>query len=542
MYFKNSAKYLCSLIAVAALSGCGGEEDLPDSLLCAALEGTTYYSTTLEESGRTQTGINLGHWRIDFAKGEALMFQSDVGMAGQYQCTESSVELTLDGSTQTLQFNDDLTRLAFNPFGGDNLDYVRSDSLSGNAHPCDLVRGREYTEPEVSVSSEDDNEAVGSAIAFSETGQSVDVRLQGIDGYTGIFECSTGELHIHRDEADTQPVIVNIAGDGAAVEFTSDDLTYRLSAIDNGGGMACIDLYDPVCGIDINPDQCKDDDCPLGVYKTYSNSCYAGLDNAPVVFNDECGELEGQPVEDEATACTLEYAPVCSAVTVTEPCLTAPCPRQVFETFGNRCTSDVADARFLSEGECGDDKEGQEVTDLNGYFACPAVYLPVCGKIATDLECITAPCPTHTYRTFGNSCEAGLSLAGFVSEGECPERLAGEPVTGEPVVVMADELPEPAAGIDVVEAGIEGDVLTVTLSYGGCDPHHHGLTVHNAFMESDPVQVQYRFVPVVNQLCRALLTTEFQYDLTPLKLAYQKAYQTQAGEIVLKGLGTYRFK
>ncbi len=541
MNLRNSAKYLCSLIAAAALTGCGGDEDLPDSLLCAALEGTSYFTTTLEESGNTPSGINLGHWRIHFAKGEAQMFQSDIGMVGQYQCSESSVELTLNGSSQTLQFNEDLTRLAFNPFGGDDLDYVRNDSVSGNALQCDQVRGREYTGPELPVSSENDDGSTGSAIAFSETGQSADVRLQGSDGYTGIFECSTGELHIHRDETDTEPVVVTISGDGEMLEFTIDDIGYQLTAVDNGDGMACIEIYDPVCGIDLNPDQCRDDACPLGVYKTYSNSCFAGLANAPVVFSDECGELEGQAVKDEQTACTLEYAPVCAAATVIEPCLTAPCPRQVFETFGNRCAADVADARFLSDGECGDDKEGQEVTDLNGYFACPAVYLPVCGKIATDLQCVTAPCPTHTYRTFGNSCEAGLFLAGFVSEGECPEGLAGEQVTGEPVVVMADELPEPVGGIKVVEADIKGDVLAVTLTYGGCDPHHHSLTVHNAFMESNPVQVQYRFVPVVNQLCRALITTDFQYDLTPLKLAYQKAYKTQSGEIVLEGLGTYRF-
>src|SRR5690606_18968234 len=119
--------------------------------------------------------------------------------------------------------------------------------------------------------------------------------------------------------------------------------------------------------------------------------------------------------------------------------------------------------------------------------------------------------------------------------------IAGEPVTGEPVVVMIDELPERPTGINVVESSIEGDVLTVTISYSGCEQHHHSLNVHNAFLESQPVQAQYRFVPVVEQACDAVFTTEFKYDLTPIKLAYQQAYQVLAGEVVLPGLGNYQF-
>lgn len=65
---------------------------------------------------------------------------------------------------------------------------------------------------------------------------------------------------------------------------------------------------------------------------------------------------------ETATACTMEYAPVCGEVQV--QCITAPCP-PMRQTFSNRCMLDANTlAKFVAEGEC--EKED---------FSCPQ-YAP----------------------------------------------------------------------------------------------------------------------------------------------------------------------
>ena len=58
--------------------------------------------------------------------------------------------------------------------------------------------------------------------------------------------------------------------------------------------------------------------------------------------------------EDDGIACADIYAPVCSAQLQNIQCITTPCPVGIHKTFPNRCESDAAKAIFLSEGECGD--------------------------------------------------------------------------------------------------------------------------------------------------------------------------------------------
>lgn len=70
----------------------------------------------------------------------------------------------------------------------------------------------------------------------------------------------------------------------------------------------------------------------------------------------ECGApQQGQtspanPGEEEATVCTMEYAPVCASVAV--QCIKAPCPA-IEQTFGNKCMMNGNKlATFLHDGEC----------------------------------------------------------------------------------------------------------------------------------------------------------------------------------------------
>ena len=52
---------------------------------------------------------------------------------------------------------------------------------------------------------------------------------------------------------------------------------------------------------------------------------------------------------------------------------------------------------------------------------CTHIYKPVCGSIDTGIRCVTTPCPSVEFKTYGNACFACADNAvdGFI-EGECP--------------------------------------------------------------------------------------------------------------------------
>lgn len=311
----------------------------------------------------------------------------------------------------------------------------------------------------------------------------------------------------------------------------------------DGDGTACDAVYAPVCSVELQNIQCITGPCPIGVHKTFPNQCESEAAKALFLSEGECGELEGQlyydekPVEEEPIACTKEYNPVCAAETSIEPCTTLPCPVMQHKTFGNPCMAHAAKARIVQEGECGK-LEGTPVTQFEG--ACPAVVDPVCGKAPAGIACITQPCPTHAYKTFGNGCEASLARAAVVLDDECGT-LEGTAAFAEPPVTVVGKLATTAKEVKVDKVRFDGDRLFVTLGYSGCDEQHFDLQVSRVFMESYPVQSATAFIPAVNDLCLAYFTTDFAYDLIPLKHAYQQAYQQESGEIVLRGIGSYKF-
>ncbi len=63
----------------------------------------------------------------------------------------------------------------------------------------------------------------------------------------------------------------------------------------------CPAVYMPVCAIVTEPIVCVTSPCiPPKHYKTFANSCAAEAAGAEVVLYDECGRLEGQPVDSIA--------------------------------------------------------------------------------------------------------------------------------------------------------------------------------------------------------------------------------------------------
>lgn len=84
-------------------------------------------------------------------------------------------------------------------------------------------------------------------------------------------------------------------------------------------------------------------------------------------------------------------------------------------------------------------------------------------------------------------------------------------------------------------AAITGDTLAVTVSYaGGCREHLFTLVSSSEFKESNPVQVVVDLVHnAQGDSCEAWITRDYLFNLTPLKVRYQEAYQQEEGTIVL---------
>lgn len=84
-------------------------------------------------------------------------------------------------------------------------------------------------------------------------------------------------------------------------------------------------------------------------------------------------------------------------------------------------------------------------------------------------------------------------------------------------------------------ATLQGDTLTINVSYsGGCETHAFTLVAEERFLESFPVQLRVSLAHNANgDTCEALITEALHFDLTPIKEAYQKGYQTDEGAIVL---------
>lgn len=308
---------------------------------------------------------------------------------------------------------------------------------------------------------------------------------------------------------------------------------------------ACIDEYAPVCGV--IPDQlhCITTPCPVGLYQTFSNSCYANTQGALTLFDGDCGTLEGELYYEETEGdCEQGNEPVCAAQTSPEPCYQARCPALLHTTFSSACEAREASASVLFDGEC-DQLEGSRVTYRQVLPCPPMEYPPVCALDAYESDvltqdCLEGSCFTHFYRTHYTPCSVASSVATMVFERSCDE-LENIETTGEPPVEMVTDLPSTDALADIVEASIDGDLLTVILGYSGCSEQHFRLLMDPAFMESDPVQVRYSFQPVEEEYCDAYFETQFVYDLKPLKHVFQQAYQTDDGIVRLPGLVDYRF-
>ena len=83
---------------------------------------------------------------------------------------------------------------------------------------------------------------------------------------------------------------------------------------------------------------------------------------------------------------------------------------------------------------------------------------------------------------------------------------------------------------------VTNDTLILNVSFGGgCKTHQFTLVASESFLESFPVQLHISLAHNANgDLCRAWLTEDLQFDLTPIKTMYQEAYRQKAGTLILR--------
>ena len=85
-------------------------------------------------------------------------------------------------------------------------------------------------------------------------------------------------------------------------------------------------------------------------------------------------------------------------------------------------------------------------------------------------------------------------------------------------------------------ATVVGDVLLLTLSYGGgCERHDFQLVVSTRFLETFPVRAR-AFVTHEDHddPCDALVTRKLGFDLEPLEQAFKDAYPSDPGPLLIE--------
>lgn len=191
-------------------------------------------------------------------------------------------------------------------------------------------------------------------------------------------------------------------------------------------------------------------------------------------------------------------------------------------------------------GSLGDEGDG------DNNLVCTAQYDPVCAKAPATINCITAPCESHQYSTYGNACTTGWADASITFAGECEgleERLA---FADQPIRIYPPENPpEEGFAVAIIQSSIEGNILTMEVSYsGGCLEHEFYLASSGAFMESIPLQLATVLIDAAEEEdpCDSIVNRVISFDLLPLQEIYRRSYQNTSGEILLQDLGViYRW-
>ena len=130
---------------------------------------------------------------------------------------------------------------------------------------------------------------------------------------------------------------------------------------------------------------------------------------------------------------------------------------------------------------------------------------------------------------------ASAALLGLLAATACGDSPL-EPVVPENTVVLADGRDRGDDPYVVNSAAIDGDRLTLSVSYGGgCRNHVFTLVVSKSFRESDPVQLPAVLAHDANDdPCEAWPTESLSFDLDLVRTRYLQFYGSGPGKVVLR--------
>lgn len=183
--------------------------------------------------------------------------------------------------------------------------------------------------------------------------------------------------------------------------------------------MACLAIYDPVCGVD---------------GETYANSCEALRACVEIAHPGECTKIpacndrdqdgyspdgdtcgpvdcnDNDPTINPGVLCTAQYDPVCgsddktysNACVAKQACVNIAYPGECTQT--PVCTDRDGDGYSPEGGACGPVDCNDRNRFINPGVVCPAVYNPVCGRDGN---------------TYSNACVARQSCVRIAHRGEC---------------------------------------------------------------------------------------------------------------------------
>ncbi|PNH06825.1 Serine protease inhibitor dipetalogastin [Tetrabaena socialis] len=195
----------------------------------------------------------------------------------------------------------------------------------------------------------------------------------GNDNVTYSNECNagcTGVTIAYKGECGA-PEDLALPLDGGGADGTGT------SAIANPTcpGVACYDLFSPVCGADGS---------------TYANDCFASeCAKVDIQYTGRCAD----PAGCAAVSCIAQYAPVCGNDNV---------------TYSNECNAGCTGVTIAYKGECGTPDNTTEVPTDGGdggggpSCACPKILSPVCGNGKTYANKCLASCANATVNYTGN--------------------------------------------------------------------------------------------------------------------------------------------
>ena len=178
--------------------------------------------------------------------------------------------------------------------------------------------------------------------------------------------------------------------------------------------------------------------------------------------------------------------------------------------------------------------------------ACTADYNPVCAKKPfAGVVCITEPCQTDRYLTYGNFCGALIDNAWIAIETECGGLEQQISFHQKPVYITNMALLDIYSDVfTIITVDIIDDTLTIEFEVsGGCGSHDFTLFADEVFLESDPVQLSNIIGYLANDDCDAIIRVEQEFDLLPIQEIFRRAYPDATGEQIvnLHELGLYRF-